>query len=260
MKASEDDPWLITEPANRLTMRSSYNALHSVGFRHGLAKPAMHREENGSRNLAYVARVSGECPFDPSGGKKLSSILASNLDDSKEPPQLAASGLTTSDGTLITRVGQTRHEVSPPYTSLPTYASTWVKRVLSGNSSNIRKIVRAILFAVYCGFSKSMTESSKALRLVFSCLLSSYRLLNDRQNAVHCSYCACEATSSEIKAWAHVQSLNSSLDERNLDLRVKVAIEAEAKACCLGSSEAGIVELRQKLEASKRFFSLVNVY
>ncbi|CAA0842721.1 E3 ubiquitin-protein ligase BRE1-like 1 [Striga hermonthica] len=62
-----------------------------------------------------------------------------------------------------------------------------------------------------------------------------------------------EARSSEIKAWAHVQSLNSSLDERNLELRVKVAIEAEAKAQqTLAASEAEIAELRQKLEASKR--------
>ncbi|KAL0464585.1 UNVERIFIED_CONTAM: E3 ubiquitin-protein ligase BRE1-like 1 [Sesamum latifolium] len=62
-----------------------------------------------------------------------------------------------------------------------------------------------------------------------------------------------EARSSEIKAWAHVQGLKSSLDERNLELRVKVAIEAEAKAQQrLAASEAEIAELRQKLEASKR--------
>ncbi|KAI3444762.1 hypothetical protein Pfo_001427 [Paulownia fortunei] len=62
-----------------------------------------------------------------------------------------------------------------------------------------------------------------------------------------------EARSSEIKAWAHVQGLKSSLDERNLELRVKVAIEAEAKAQQrLAASEAEIAEMRQKLEASKR--------
>ncbi|GFP80931.1 E3 ubiquitin-protein ligase bre1-like 1 [Phtheirospermum japonicum] len=62
-----------------------------------------------------------------------------------------------------------------------------------------------------------------------------------------------EARNSEIKAWAHVQSLNSSLDERNLELRVKVAIEAEAKAQQrLAASEAEMAEMRQKLEASKR--------
>ncbi|KAL6499438.1 ubiquitin-like modifier hub1 [Orobanche hederae] len=62
-----------------------------------------------------------------------------------------------------------------------------------------------------------------------------------------------EARSSEIKAWACVQGLNSSLDERDLELRVKVANEAEAKAQQrLAASEAGIAELRQKLEASKR--------
>ncbi|KAL3616482.1 ubiquitin-like modifier hub1 [Castilleja foliolosa] len=62
-----------------------------------------------------------------------------------------------------------------------------------------------------------------------------------------------EARSSEIKAWAHVQGLNSSLDECNLELRVKVAIEAESKAQQrLAASEAEMAEMRQKLEASKR--------
>ncbi|EPS67687.1 hypothetical protein M569_07087, partial [Genlisea aurea] len=62
-----------------------------------------------------------------------------------------------------------------------------------------------------------------------------------------------DAKISEIKAWAHVQRLQSCLDERNLELRVKNAIEAEAKAQQrLAASEAEIVELRQKLESSKR--------
>ncbi|XP_051134328.1 E3 ubiquitin-protein ligase BRE1-like 1 [Andrographis paniculata] len=62
-----------------------------------------------------------------------------------------------------------------------------------------------------------------------------------------------EARDSELKAWAHVQGLTSSLDERNLELRVKVAIEAEAKSQQrLATAEAEIAELRQKLEASKR--------
>ncbi|XP_057808384.1 E3 ubiquitin-protein ligase BRE1-like 1 isoform X2 [Salvia miltiorrhiza] len=61
------------------------------------------------------------------------------------------------------------------------------------------------------------------------------------------------ARSTEIKAWARVQGLKSSLDERNLELRVKVAIEAEAQAQQkLAASEAEIAELRKKLEASKR--------
>lgn len=62
-----------------------------------------------------------------------------------------------------------------------------------------------------------------------------------------------EARSSEMKAWAHVQGLNSSLDERNVELRVKVAIEAEAKAQQrLAASEAEFAELRKKFQASKR--------
>ncbi|XP_041024565.1 E3 ubiquitin-protein ligase BRE1-like 1 [Juglans microcarpa x Juglans regia] len=63
-----------------------------------------------------------------------------------------------------------------------------------------------------------------------------------------------EATDSEYKAWAHVQTLKSSLDERNLELRVKTANEAEAiSKQRLAAAEAEIAELRQKLESSKRF-------
>ncbi|KAK2991102.1 hypothetical protein RJ640_021566 [Escallonia rubra] len=62
-----------------------------------------------------------------------------------------------------------------------------------------------------------------------------------------------EARDSEYKAWAHVQSLNSSLDERNMELRVKTAIEAEATAQQgLAAAEAEIADLRRKSEASKR--------
>lgn len=63
-----------------------------------------------------------------------------------------------------------------------------------------------------------------------------------------------EARNSEYKAWAHVQTLKSSLDERNLELRVKTANEAEAiSQQRLAEAEAEIAEMRQKLEASKRF-------
>ncbi|XP_052490212.1 E3 ubiquitin-protein ligase BRE1-like 1 isoform X2 [Gossypium raimondii] len=62
-----------------------------------------------------------------------------------------------------------------------------------------------------------------------------------------------EARDSEFKAWAHVQSLKSCLDEHNLELRVKTANEAEAiSQQKLAAAEAEIAELRHKLEASKR--------
>ncbi|KAH7519670.1 E3 ubiquitin-protein ligase BRE1-like 1 [Ziziphus jujuba] len=62
-----------------------------------------------------------------------------------------------------------------------------------------------------------------------------------------------EARDLEYKAWAHVQSLKSSLDEHNLELRVKTANEAEAiSQQRLAAAEAEIADLRQKLEASKR--------
>ncbi|KAK8630388.1 hypothetical protein V6N13_079184 [Hibiscus sabdariffa] len=62
-----------------------------------------------------------------------------------------------------------------------------------------------------------------------------------------------EARDSEFKAWAHVQSLKSCLDEHNLELRVKTANEAEAMSQQrLAAAEAEIAELRHKLESSKR--------
>lgn len=62
-----------------------------------------------------------------------------------------------------------------------------------------------------------------------------------------------EAQDSEFKAWANVQSLKISLDEHNLELRVKTAIEAEATSQQrLAATEAEIAELRQKLDTSKR--------
>ncbi|KAK4270506.1 hypothetical protein QN277_023535 [Acacia crassicarpa] len=62
-----------------------------------------------------------------------------------------------------------------------------------------------------------------------------------------------ESRDSEYRAWAHVQSLKSSLGEHNLETRVKTANEAEARSQQrLATAEAEIVDLRQKLDASKR--------
>ncbi|XP_061355965.1 E3 ubiquitin-protein ligase BRE1-like 1 [Gastrolobium bilobum] len=62
-----------------------------------------------------------------------------------------------------------------------------------------------------------------------------------------------EARDAEYRAWAHVQSLKSSLDEHNLEFRVKMANEAEARSQQkLAAAEAEIADMRQKLEASKR--------
>ncbi|KAM1157176.1 hypothetical protein FF1_027812 [Malus domestica] len=62
-----------------------------------------------------------------------------------------------------------------------------------------------------------------------------------------------ESRDSECRAWARVESLKSSLDERNLELRVKTANEAEAiSQQRLAAAEAKIADLRQKFEASKR--------
>ncbi|THU73259.1 hypothetical protein C4D60_Mb04t20910 [Musa balbisiana] len=65
-----------------------------------------------------------------------------------------------------------------------------------------------------------------------------------------------ESKDNEYKTWALVQSLKSSLDEHNLELRVKAAIEAEATSQKrLTSAEAEIDELRRKLEACGRDIS-----
>ncbi|KAJ6849638.1 E3 ubiquitin-protein ligase BRE1-like 1 [Iris pallida] len=62
-----------------------------------------------------------------------------------------------------------------------------------------------------------------------------------------------ESRDMEYKAWAHVQSLKSSLDEHKLELRVKEAIEAEAiSQQRLATAEAKIADLRQNLECTGR--------
>lgn len=62
-----------------------------------------------------------------------------------------------------------------------------------------------------------------------------------------------DARDLEYKALAEVEILKSLLDERNLESRVKSAIEAEALSQQrLAAAEAEIADLRQKLEASKR--------
>ncbi|KAK3195140.1 hypothetical protein Dsin_026450 [Dipteronia sinensis] len=62
-----------------------------------------------------------------------------------------------------------------------------------------------------------------------------------------------EARDLEYKAWAHVNSLKSSLDEQSLELRVKTANEAEAiSQQKLAAAEAEIADMRQKLESYKR--------
>ncbi|OIW01083.1 hypothetical protein TanjilG_25191 [Lupinus angustifolius] len=61
-----------------------------------------------------------------------------------------------------------------------------------------------------------------------------------------------EAREAEYKARALVQMLTSSLDEHKLELLVKTAIEAEARSQQrLAATEAEIVDMRQKIEASK---------
>ncbi|CAN8286415.1 unnamed protein product [Cochlearia groenlandica] len=62
-----------------------------------------------------------------------------------------------------------------------------------------------------------------------------------------------EAKEQDYRAWAEVLSLQSSLDEQNLELRVKAANEAEAiSQQMLAAAEAEIADLRQKMDDCKR--------
>jgi len=65
-----------------------------------------------------------------------------------------------------------------------------------------------------------------------------------------------EAREAEYIAWAHVQTLKSSLDEHNLELRVKTANESEARSQQkLAAAEAEIADMRHNLDDSKRLNS-----
>lgn len=65
-----------------------------------------------------------------------------------------------------------------------------------------------------------------------------------------------EAREAEYIAWAHVQTLKSSLDEHNLELRVKTANESEARSQQkLAAAEAEIADMRHNLDDSKRLTS-----
>ncbi|KAL8170342.1 hypothetical protein V2J09_022146 [Rumex salicifolius] len=62
-----------------------------------------------------------------------------------------------------------------------------------------------------------------------------------------------DARDLDFKSWAQVEGLKSSLDEYNLEFRVKEAIKAEAiSQQSLAAAEAEIAELREKCDASKR--------
>ncbi|KAK9749189.1 hypothetical protein RND81_02G108100 [Saponaria officinalis] len=62
-----------------------------------------------------------------------------------------------------------------------------------------------------------------------------------------------EARDKEFRAWARVHSLKLSLDEHNMESRVKTAIKAEALSQrTLAAAEAEIANLREKCESSER--------
>ncbi|KAG8653709.1 E3 ubiquitin-protein ligase BRE1-like 1 isoform X1 [Manihot esculenta] len=100
---------------------------------------------------------------------------------------------------------------------------------------------------------QSVVQDLKQSDLELKLILEMYRCESgDSRDVV-------EARELEYRAWAQVQSLKSSLDEQNLELRVKTANEAEAiSQQRLATAEAEIADLRQQLEASKRDMSRIS--
>ncbi|KAJ6335053.1 hypothetical protein OIU78_011814, partial [Salix suchowensis] len=97
---------------------------------------------------------------------------------------------------------------------------------------------------------QSVVQDLKESELELKLILDMYR----REST--CSRDVLDARDLEYKARAQVQSFKSSLDEHNLESRVKTANEAEARSQQrLAAVEAEIADLRQKLEASKRDMS-----
>ncbi|KAF9615523.1 hypothetical protein IFM89_024150 [Coptis chinensis] len=90
--------------------------------------------------------------------------------------------------------------------------------------------------------ANNLRESDKELKL----FLEMYRRESTESSE------ALEARDLEYQAWAHVQSLKSSLDEHSLESRVKAANEAEAiSQQKLATAEAEIADLRQRLDGSR---------
>ncbi|KAG9452990.1 hypothetical protein H6P81_005894 [Aristolochia fimbriata] len=115
-----------------------------------------------------------------------------------------------------------------------------VKTLLVNSEEEVAEIekLKAVVY--------DLKESEKELKLI----LDMYRRESTETRDVT------DARDSEYKAWARVQSLQSSLDEHQLELRVKAAIEAEAiSQQRLAAAEAEIADLRQKMEASGREIS-----
>ncbi|KHN15380.1 E3 ubiquitin-protein ligase BRE1-like 1 isoform X1 [Glycine soja] len=93
------------------------------------------------------------------------------------------------------------------------------------------------------GVVQDLRESERDLKLI---------LVMFRRESID-SRDVMDAREAEYRAWARVQSLKSSLDEHNLEHRVKTANEAEARSQQkLATAEAEIADMRQKLEDSKR--------
>ncbi|KAJ1697593.1 hypothetical protein LUZ63_006105 [Rhynchospora breviuscula] len=93
-------------------------------------------------------------------------------------------------------------------------------------------------------YSQERFESRKKLEVLVVATVVKY---------VSCSRTVEEMTESENRAIQQAEVLRNSLEENNLELRVKAAKEAEA-ACKLrlSTAEAGMTDLRVQLDASER--------
>ncbi|CAO2834803.1 unnamed protein product [Amaranthus hypochondriacus] len=94
---------------------------------------------------------------------------------------------------------------------------------------------------------KAVVQDLKDSDLELKLILEMYR----RESTITRNFL--EARDREYKAWAHVHNLKSSLDEHNMEIRVKTAIEEEALSQQrLAAAEAEIADLREKCKSSER--------
>ncbi|KAL2892515.1 E3 ubiquitin-protein ligase BRE1-like 1 [Bienertia sinuspersici] len=103
------------------------------------------------------------------------------------------------------------------------------------------------------GRLQAMVQDLKESDMELNLIVEMYR----RESTVTRNFL--EARDRECRAWAHVHNLKSSLDEHNMEVRVKSAIEEEALSQRrLAAAEAEIADLREKCESSERHKSTLS--
>lgn len=182
-------------------------------------------------------------------------LIAARLDEASQGPsrkeiiaefRTLLSSFPDEMGTMQTQLSKFKESASDVHTLRADVKS--ISKILERKAEKLRKLSarsseQAAEIQKLHAFMHDLNTSDKELKL-FSRML---------KREAFSSRDVIEAQDSEFKAWACVQSLKISLDEHNLELRVKTAIEAEATSQQrLAATEAEIAELRQKLDTSTR--------